>query len=93
MEIAGYSYLGIFICMEIAAFVIAIVGVVHTRDIGGRLAGLSYGLSSIVIAATPPIVVWRVHPGLSWWHAPLIAPLILGCLAILYGFRKSRPTA
>lgn len=89
MEAIGFALVGLLICMEFLAFVIGLVGVIHTHDLGGRLVGLAYGLPTILLAVTPPVLIWRYSPGLHWWHVPLAISFALGCLAIAFGFRKT----
>ncbi len=91
MEALGYIWLSIFVCMEIFAFIVGCVGVLHVRELGGRLAGLAYGVPSFDLAATPPTIIWSVSPGFAWWHTVLAVPFLLGCLSICYGFKKRHP--
>jgi hypothetical protein len=93
MEAGGIAYLGILICLEVLSFVLGCVGVIHTRDLGGGLAGLAYGVPAIVMAVALPAAVWRFDPGITWWHFVVAIPFLLGCLSIWYGFRKGRTSA
>jgi hypothetical protein len=93
MEALGYAYLGILICLEILAFIVGCVGIIHVRDLGGRLAGLAYGVPTIVMASALPVVVWLASPGIGWWHAIVGIPFLLGCLSIWYGFQNRSTSA
>jgi hypothetical protein len=88
MELLGYIWLGIFVCMEIAAFIVGCVGLLHVRELGGRLAGLAYGIPTLALAATPPTIIWSLSPGFAWWHTVVGIPYLLGCFSIYYGFKK-----
>lgn len=62
MVALGYMWLVIFLCLEVIAVIIGCVGVMHTGELGGRVAGVVYGVPTIVLAMTPPAVVWFASP-------------------------------
>lgn len=83
----GLYYIGILLCVEILAIVVGTVGVIHLRDIGGRVAGFCYGLAAIVIGVTPAHLLY-LWTDWSWWYAIGAVPLALGCMAICLGLRE-----
>ena len=84
----GVALILFFVSLELAALVVGVLGVVHTKELGGRLAGLIYGITTIILATIPVSRTWQVDPGLAWWHLAPLTCTALGAAAIRNGFNK-----
>ena len=87
----GYMFVLMLVAVEVAATIIGAVGVLHTRDLGGSIAGLAYGIPTILLALAPPGFIWTQSPGLAWWHAGVLVPVALGVWSIWSGFQRPEP--
>lgn len=72
------------------AYVVGLVGVLHTSEGGGKVAGLFYGIPVMFLSlySLVPSIAVDAH----WlWLLIAGAPLILSWLTFWNGFRKSNP--
>lgn len=71
-------------------YVIGLVGVVHTREGGGKVAGILYGIPVMLLSLS--ILLPSIEFGTEWlWLLIVGAPLVLSWLTFWNGFRKSYP--
>jgi hypothetical protein len=75
------------------AYVVGLIGVMHSRESGSKIIGLLYGIPVMLLSLIlliPSLEIINEPPSLKFWLWLLFAasPLILSWLAIWNGFRK-----
>jgi len=74
----------------LTAYVVGLVGAMHTSEGGGKVAGLFYGIPVMLLSLffLVPSIAVDTH---WWWLLIAGAPLILSWLTFWNGFRKGNP--
>lgn len=80
----------LFLLPILIALVLSVLGVMHTGELGGRLAAVLYAVPSVLLSVF--VLELQLHVS-SWaWVALAATPLPLVWLTLFQGFRSRRKT-